>query len=398
MERHSRRLTLRVSILEVVDGTAPLTDNAARRFTRPFSPECGWNATVRRATGPNPRGDFELSLVHQTLSQEHSPASEQEIAIKAFCRDFYTLDGPLSPRRVNPNPNHVFLPATDANSPTDAMYVWFFLQHSAGNTGGGLKFKNILLNSSSSGMGQAMSAAGSSIASVLPAMHLTQSQGGPANHEAVAAEVLKMVGESNKSQQVSESNERHTRAKQLILATIKLSTALTELESGTQSSTADLQSLKQHLDDFMDAVDDITKQHGDAAKQGEFDSIISKAGGAITTGFLAVTVTDWMGGFEVVNYGLFKSDAAAILDGQKTAHRWLCMILMNALRSNYRSRPDAPLFARLVTDMAAALDPQALEGWDSRFSSQDQLSRELRSFMHSWEQLLNQPPAAPQEG
>ncbi|KAK3300163.1 uncharacterized protein B0H64DRAFT_8417 [Chaetomium fimeti] len=85
-------------------------------------------------------------------------------------------------------------------------------------------------------------------------------------------------------------------------------------------------------------------------------------------------------------------DAAAILKGQQTIHRLLCMILMDVMRSNYRSRPDAPAFCSLIMKMVAALDPRALEGWDSRSSSLNQLKRDLRAFMKLWKSRLDRSP------
>lgn len=75
-------------------------------------------------------------------------------------------------------------------------------------------------------------------------------------------------------------------------------------------------------------------------------------------------------------------------------HRWFSMILMELLRSDYRSRPDAPMFAKLTMDMVAALDPKALEGWDSQTSSIERLDGELRALIESRQKLLTQPPAA----
>lgn len=78
-----------------------------------------------------------------------------------------------------------------------------------------------------------------------------------------------------------------------------------------------------------------------------------------------------------------------ILKGHKTMHRWLYMIPMDVLRSKYQSRPDAAKFVKLLMDMVAALNPQALEGWDSRSTSPEELSRELSSMIRAWQRLTN---------
>lgn len=58
-------------------------------------------------------------------------------------------------------------------------------------------------------------------------------------------------------------------------------------------------------------------------------------------------------------------------------------MVLDALRSDYRHRPDAALFARQALDMAALVDPEALDGWDSRSASIERLDTELRDLLDS---------------
>lgn len=73
------------------------------------------------------------------------------------------------------------------------------------------------------------------------------------------------------------------------------------------------------------------------------------------------------------------------------------MILMDVFISGYESRSDAPEFAKFITDMVAALDPEELEGWNYWADSPALLSRELSSLAEAWELLTKQPPPAPQQ-
>jgi hypothetical protein len=63
----------------------------------------------------------------------HDRATEEEIgdAIDLLCRQFCDPDGPLSPRRINLNPNLVFTIAVDPHSPTDEKLLRSFIKHGA---------------------------------------------------------------------------------------------------------------------------------------------------------------------------------------------------------------------------------------------------------------------------
>lgn len=60
-------------------------------------------------------------------------------------------------------------------------------------------------------------------------------------------------------------------------------------------------------------------------------------------------------------------------DAGTNIHRRLYLMARDALRSDYRYRPDAAVFARLTADMAALVDPAALEGWAGRPTSIEEL-------------------------
>jgi hypothetical protein len=77
-------------------------------------------------------------------------------------------------------------------------------------------------------------------------------------------------------------------------------------------------------------------------------------------------------------------------------NRWLYLILMEGLRSDYPSRPDALMFAKVIMEMVAALDPGALIGLDSQFISPEQLDGMLRALIETLQKSFKQPSAAPQ--
>jgi hypothetical protein len=54
---------------------------------------------------------------------------------------------------------------------------------------------------------------------------------------------------------------------------------------------------------------------------------------------------------------------------QSIISRRLYVAVIAALRSDYRHHPNAAEFARLVMDMAAAVDLDALKGWSDGASS-----------------------------
>lgn len=57
--------------------------------------------------------------------------AEVEVEIERLCRDICHPDGRMYLRRLNPNPNLVYIVGVDSNSPTDDMFLRSFVKHSA---------------------------------------------------------------------------------------------------------------------------------------------------------------------------------------------------------------------------------------------------------------------------
>jgi hypothetical protein len=75
---------------------------------------------------------------------------------------------------------------------------------------------------------------------------------------------------------------------------------------------------------------------------------------------------------------------------QSIISRRLYVAVIAALRSDYRHHPNAADFARLVMDMAAAVDLDALKGWSDRASlirSADVTDWKLGECANDWERL-----------
>jgi hypothetical protein len=72
----------------------------------------------------------------------------------------------------------------------------------------------------------------------------------------------------------------------------------------------------------------------------------------------------------------------------RTINRRLYVAVIIALRSDYRYPPNAAEFARLVMNMAAAVDLEALKGWSDGASSirlVELLNRDLDEQAKDWE-------------
>ncbi|KAK4236704.1 hypothetical protein C8A03DRAFT_35394 [Achaetomium macrosporum] len=71
-------------------------------------------------------------------------------------------------------------------------------------------------------------------------------------------------------------------------------------------------------------------------------------------------------------------------EAERAMHRKLYLIVLDALRSNYRHHPSAAQFARLTMDMAEAVKSAALENWRPGPNSYGIVDRELNSLVKGW--------------
>ncbi|KAH6650975.1 hypothetical protein F5144DRAFT_598389 [Chaetomium tenue] len=393
MEPSSQRLRLRLSFFESVEGNGTLTIGVARKFTTLFNSSSDWDAAVRQVDRLNSQQDeaglivaasanlshpeYELSLVHRTFPQEYNEADEPAIkaAIHALCRDFCDLRGPLN----------------------------------AGeglNTGGDF---------SAMVMGEALSTTNLYRGRAVQAGTTILQQG--ATPVATCVEIWKMFCDFSNIQKKSEVAERRPLVDQAILETNKARTAGMELDKGAQASTTNLLFLKEGVEQVIDTMQTIAQKHDEVRDQAEVSSTLTLLFGSsalLSTGGAALGWSgklDFMGARAVIStvctvFAGFASwatkhshdkavtsdsDADAMRETQITMHRWFCMVFMEMLRSNYRSRPDAPMFAKLTMEMVAALDPKALDGWDSQTDSLERLGRDLGASVQKWRKSVKQP-------
>lgn len=70
--------------------------------------------------------------------------------------------------------------------------------------------------------------------------------------------------------------------------------------------------------------------------------------------------------------------AEKLNDADLYIHRRLYLMAYDALQSDYHHRPDAAVFSKFVLDMAAIVNPAALENWEFKLASREELDRKLR--------------------
>jgi hypothetical protein len=75
---------------------------------------------------------LQLKLAHRTLNiNGHTGLEAAKEAIETLCREFCDPTGPLSPRRISPNPNLIFAVQASPDSPTDDMLLDSLVKNNA---------------------------------------------------------------------------------------------------------------------------------------------------------------------------------------------------------------------------------------------------------------------------
>jgi hypothetical protein len=75
---------------------------------------------------------LQLKLAHRTLDNNgHTGLEAAKEAIETLCRELCDPTGPLSPRRISPNPNLIFAVQANPNSPTDDMLLDSLVKNNA---------------------------------------------------------------------------------------------------------------------------------------------------------------------------------------------------------------------------------------------------------------------------
>jgi hypothetical protein len=70
----------------------------------------------------------------------------------------------------------------------------------------------------------------------------------------------------------------------------------------------------------------------------------------------------------------------------------LDLIVLDALRSNYRHHTNAAHFARFTMDMAAAINPAALKNWTPESDSHNTVNTRLKAAVEGWLNSAGETP------
>jgi hypothetical protein len=62
-------------------------------------------------------------------------------------------------------------------------------------------------------------------------------------------------------------------------------------------------------------------------------------------------------------------------------------VVLAVLQSDYRQHPNAAEIVKFAMDAAAAIDPAAIENWNSNDTSLERLERELKALHQQWTEL-----------
>ncbi|KAK4039319.1 hypothetical protein C8A01DRAFT_36685 [Parachaetomium inaequale] len=431
MERESRRLTLTLLIFEATDGETTLTDDVTNRFAGPFQGSA-WHSKVRKIAGAGSAGGtggttgstassvipshYELQLVHRTLATGYGPAVQQETraAIETLCQDFCDPEGALSPRRINPNPTIIFTVAVDPNNPTDETFLETFVKHSVQNTNGRVDLG--LKDPAPSSITQVVSF-GAPFKGILQS--LPGALAGDQNDLVVVAGLVPAVLQLM-PHILQENNAEHRALTEQTMASIDMAmSSFGELENCTRSS-AQLQSAKQHLGHLRDAMSALARQHEGAKDQQQSALktqrlLLLTAVATLVTVLLVPTVgtaladtapaaaqfitRGWDGCVELWRLAIRdkggdgQKDEQALRKTDESIHRWLFVMLLDVLGSDYRHHPGPAGVAKLAMEMAAVVEPEALAGWDYRTSTRETQNRYLKDLLEHWTRSAAGPPS-----
>jgi hypothetical protein len=71
---------------------------------------------------------LQIELTHRTLEINGHNLEAAKEPVETLCREFWDPNGSLSPRRISPNPNLIFVVHANPNSPTDDMFLTSFVE------------------------------------------------------------------------------------------------------------------------------------------------------------------------------------------------------------------------------------------------------------------------------
>ncbi|KAH8909371.1 hypothetical protein BR93DRAFT_965481 [Coniochaeta sp. PMI_546] len=428
MERRIQNLTLKLLIFEIIHGRRTFTDEAAEDLLLLSPQESAWLVTVRKIeTAGSTVGDVEptIRLVHRTITIGSTPSQQKEAehAIEILCREFCDPARTLFPGRVNANPYLVFTVGVDVNNPIDDIFLRTFLKYSS-------RFDKTRSGTSKAdgipGWGAAVARVTPSLLGyagkvMINALKDSSEVNNPAGSNimstaGVSAALIAILehkldnlikdGNVGDVTQRDQARPTTTALDHAILAFAGIDKVFTDYKAA--GAIAVPGSTRPILESLRDSMSAITREQWQAKVSA---NNAKYAGGTVATLFLTslialgcdmlvpsavVGLSDsvpqlwracWqliplgsgVGGIYLRNHAEKAVNVASRLsDADMTIHRRLYLMAHDALRSDYHRRPDAAVFARLALDMAALVNPAALEAWEPRLASREDLDRELR--------------------
>ncbi|KAK4153155.1 hypothetical protein C8A00DRAFT_34100 [Chaetomidium leptoderma] len=430
MEPGAQYLTLKLLVFEVTNGNRTLTDAAAEGLVLLFGPDSAWRSSIRRVDVAGIDHHYELQLVHHTIVRGHDSASriEAQEAIEELCRQFCDPNGVLCPRRINPNPNLIFTVGVDLNSPTDDMFLCSFIKHNARSesTAGLDTRRDSRAMSSVSGF-NLTPAATAWLKNILTAVF----RSGAADQDIVPAMIssaelaavqglVDLAGSKADAKHVALGEQMGPSINQAVDAFAHLRDICTENGIEGISTPMDLTGTKHHLERLRDAMLAVAREqegaeseHRNARRAASVYGLFLAlalggtflhpgVGAALAANFsdfgpafegllkassvLVVPVVSVLQGKGFLDAGKAKHAGDMLGSTKKIMHRKLFMVVLDAMRSDYRHRPDAGRFAKFVMEMAAAVNPAALKKWDHTTTSHGWLDCELNESVKDWVQ------------